>query len=237
MSDRDFAVLLDRAAVLTPEGRRLVGPVSVSIRTGEHWAVLGPNGAGKTTLLRLLGAERQPSSGTVTVLGARIGASDLRLLRSRVGVVSHAVADRLPPARVGSRDRADRPARRSGALVGDDRRSRSRRGADRSWRLSAAPGCGSAVRLVLPGRAPAGPPRPLAVRRASAAAARRTGCRAWIFPVGRRSSSRSRRWRVPRTPRRRCTSATASRSCRPRPRMPCCCVQARSWRSARSRRS
>ena len=97
MSHRDFAVFLDRAAVLTPEGRHLVGPVSVSIRTGEHWAVLGPNGAGKTTLLRLLAAERQPSSGTVTVLGARVGAVDLRMLRSRVGVVSHAVADRLPP--------------------------------------------------------------------------------------------------------------------------------------------
>jgi iron complex transport system ATP-binding protein len=68
------------------------------MRTGEHWAVLGPNGAGKTTLLRLLGAERHPSSGNVTVLGARLGASDLRLLRSRVGIVSHAVADRLPPS-------------------------------------------------------------------------------------------------------------------------------------------
>ena len=81
----------------TPDGRRLLGPVSLAIRTGEHWAVLGANGAGKTTLLRLLGAERHPSSGTAIVLGARLGASDLRQLRSRIGVVSHAVADRLPP--------------------------------------------------------------------------------------------------------------------------------------------
>jgi len=93
-----FAALLDRAAVMTPDGRRLLGPVSVSIRTGEHWAVLGPNGAGKTTLLRLLSAERHPSSGSVFLLGARVGTTDLRLLRSRIGVVSHAVADRLPPA-------------------------------------------------------------------------------------------------------------------------------------------
>ena len=34
----------------------------------------------------------------MTVLGARLGASDLRSIRSRVGVVSHAVADRLPPS-------------------------------------------------------------------------------------------------------------------------------------------
>jgi len=91
-----FAALLDRAVVMTPDRRRLLGPVSVAIRTGEHWAVLGPNGAGKTMLLRLLGAERHPSSGAVFVLGARVGGTDLRLVRSRVGVVSHAVADRLP---------------------------------------------------------------------------------------------------------------------------------------------
>ena len=97
-SDKSFAALLDRATVRTPEGQRLLGPVSMAIRKGEHWAVLGPNGAGKTTLLRLLGAERHPSMGSVTVLGARLGLSDLRLLRSRVGVVSHAVADRLPPS-------------------------------------------------------------------------------------------------------------------------------------------
>jgi iron complex transport system ATP-binding protein len=97
-SHANFAAMLDRAAVKTPDGRRLVGPVSLTIRTGEHWAVLGPNGAGKTTLLRLLAAERQPSSGTVVVLGSRIGKTDLRLVRSKIGLVGHAVADRLPPA-------------------------------------------------------------------------------------------------------------------------------------------
>lgn len=97
-SESSFAALLDRATVVTPDGRRLLGPLSLAIRKGEHWAVLGPNGAGKTTLLRLLGAERHPSSGTVTVLGERLGSSDLRLVRSQVGVVSHAVADRLPPS-------------------------------------------------------------------------------------------------------------------------------------------
>jgi len=67
-----------------PRRPAVAGPISLAIRTGEHWAVLGANGAGKTTLLRLLGAERHPSSGTAIVLGARIGTSDLRQLRSRV---------------------------------------------------------------------------------------------------------------------------------------------------------
>jgi iron complex transport system ATP-binding protein len=94
---RAVAAELAEAVVNAPDGRRLLGPVSLCIRTGEHWAVLGPNGAGKTTFLRLLGAERHPSSGSVTVLGSRIGETDLRVVRARVGIVSHAVADRLPP--------------------------------------------------------------------------------------------------------------------------------------------
>ena len=93
-----FAALLDRVTITAPDGRRLLGPVSLAIRKGEHWAVLGANGAGKTTLLRLLGAERHPSAGTAVVLSARLGACDLRQVRSRIGVVSHAVADRLPPS-------------------------------------------------------------------------------------------------------------------------------------------
>jgi iron complex transport system ATP-binding protein len=76
--------------------RRVLGPISLAIGGGEHWAVLGPNGAGKTTLLSLLGAERHPSSGEATILGQRLGRADMRALRTRIGVVGHRVADRLP---------------------------------------------------------------------------------------------------------------------------------------------
>ena len=76
--------------------KSVLGPLSLAIGTGEHWALLGPNGAGKTTLLSLLGAERHPSSGVVEVLGERLGRADLRALRRRIGVVGHRVADRLP---------------------------------------------------------------------------------------------------------------------------------------------
>ncbi|MFE1441476.1 ABC transporter ATP-binding protein [Streptomyces sp. NPDC058739] len=62
--------------------------VDWQVRAGEHWALLGPNGAGKTTLLRLLGAQGHPTSGTVDVLGHRVGRVDLRLLRTRIGFVS-----------------------------------------------------------------------------------------------------------------------------------------------------
>jgi iron complex transport system ATP-binding protein len=76
--------------------RRVLGPISLEIKEGEHWAVLGPNGSGKTTLLSVLGAQRHPTSGIVEVLGERLGSVDLRVLRRRIGVVGHSVSDALP---------------------------------------------------------------------------------------------------------------------------------------------
>ncbi len=95
MSEADAVVQLVDVRV-DVGGRRLVGPLTLTLREGEHWALLGPNGAGKTTLLSLLGASRHPSSGAATVLGLPLGRTDLRALRARIGVVGQSVADRLP---------------------------------------------------------------------------------------------------------------------------------------------
>jgi iron complex transport system ATP-binding protein len=78
-------------------GRRILGPLSLTVEPGERWMLLGPNGSGKTTLLRVMGAWRHPSAGTATVLGRRLGRADLRVLRTEIGHVSHAVADSLDP--------------------------------------------------------------------------------------------------------------------------------------------
>ncbi|HZD80129.1 MAG TPA: ATP-binding cassette domain-containing protein [Actinomycetota bacterium] len=90
-------VLRVQGAEVRIGGRRILGPLSLCIDPGERWVVLGSNGSGKTTLLRLAGALRQPSAGTVEVLGERLGATDVRALRARIGFVGHAVADELPP--------------------------------------------------------------------------------------------------------------------------------------------
>ncbi|MFF0483731.1 ABC transporter ATP-binding protein [Streptomyces sp. NPDC004435] len=74
-------------ADLVRDGTTLLGDVSLTVRSGEHWALLGANGAGKSTLLSLLGALVHPTRGTVEVLGERLGRVDLRQLRSRVGHV------------------------------------------------------------------------------------------------------------------------------------------------------
>ena len=76
-------------------GRRIVGPLDLEIRASEHWVLLGPNGSGKTTALTLMGAWRQPSAGAVEVLGSRLGRTDVRELRRRIGHVSHRVGEQL----------------------------------------------------------------------------------------------------------------------------------------------
>ncbi|WP_245981984.1 ABC transporter ATP-binding protein [Frondihabitans australicus] len=61
--------------------------IDLTVRAGEHWALIGPNGAGKTTMLTMCGALGHPTSGTVTVLGKRLGRVELRELRTHIGHV------------------------------------------------------------------------------------------------------------------------------------------------------
>ncbi|MFJ1587841.1 ABC transporter ATP-binding protein [Streptomyces sp. NPDC088197] len=69
-------------------GQIILDDVNWTVRSGEHWALLGANGAGKTTMLRLIGALMHPTSGTVDVLGHRLGRVDMRELRAHIGLVS-----------------------------------------------------------------------------------------------------------------------------------------------------
>lgn len=75
-------------------GQAILDGVDWTVRSGEHWALLGANGAGKTTVLRLVGALMHPTTGTVEVLGHRLGRVDVRELRARIGLVSS--AQRVP---------------------------------------------------------------------------------------------------------------------------------------------
>ena len=91
-------IVLQMAGVsVLRDGATLLDDVGWTVRDSERWVVLGPNGAGKTTLLQIAGAALFPSSGTVDLLGERFGATDLGELRTRVGLSSSALADRVPP--------------------------------------------------------------------------------------------------------------------------------------------
>jgi iron complex transport system ATP-binding protein len=72
---------------VTRQGRDLLQHIDLRVEAGEHWALIGPNGAGKTTMLTMCGALGHPTSGTVAVLGKRLGRVELRELRTHIGHV------------------------------------------------------------------------------------------------------------------------------------------------------
>ena len=78
-----------RTEALTDLTWRVDGP--------DRWVVLGPNGSGKTTLVQLATGHLHPTTGTVDVLGQRLGRTDVRHLRTRIGLVSGAVTRLLRP--------------------------------------------------------------------------------------------------------------------------------------------
>jgi iron complex transport system ATP-binding protein len=79
------------------DGATLLADVDWVVEEDQHWVVLGPNGAGKTTLLAVASASLFPSRGTVELLGERFGEADLGELRTRVGLSSASLNDRVPP--------------------------------------------------------------------------------------------------------------------------------------------
>ena len=84
-------------------GKLILDDVSWHIGAGENWAVVGANGSGKTTLLKVATGYLWASSGTVRVLGQTFGRVDLRALRRRIGWVSSALTDRIPPSQTSIR--------------------------------------------------------------------------------------------------------------------------------------
>jgi len=77
----------------------ILDAVSFTVRAGEHWALLGPNGAGKSTVLGFCGAVIHPTSGTVDVLGHRLGRVELQALRRSIGHVNPRHPLRVRPHR------------------------------------------------------------------------------------------------------------------------------------------
>jgi iron complex transport system ATP-binding protein len=94
----DPAALVLYGVGVVREGRAILREVDWTVGPAEHWVVLGANGSGKSTLVRIAALDLHPTTGTVDVLGERLGRTDVRALRRRIGYASAALADSLRPS-------------------------------------------------------------------------------------------------------------------------------------------
>lgn len=93
--DEDLVLDL-REVTIVRDGRHVLHPVTWQVEVDERWIIIGPNGAGKTSLLTIAGARQYPSSGTARIVGEPLGKTDVRELRTAVGMSSAAVAHQVP---------------------------------------------------------------------------------------------------------------------------------------------
>jgi iron complex transport system ATP-binding protein len=91
-------ITLDLQSIrLVRDGVTILDDVTFRVTRSQRWLLLGPNGCGKTSLLRIAALYEHPTTGVVDVLGERLGRTDVRRLRRRIGFVSAAMADQLRP--------------------------------------------------------------------------------------------------------------------------------------------
>ena len=79
-----------RGVTVMKSGNELVSEVDWQVGVGERWVLFGPNGSGKTTLLQVVSTYQFPARGTSTILGEKMGKTDVRRLRPRIGYVGPA---------------------------------------------------------------------------------------------------------------------------------------------------
>ncbi len=92
-----MATVAELADVGVRRGRKwLLKDIDWRIDDEQRWVIIGPNGAGKTTLLQILSTQMFPTTGLVEVLDELLGRVDVFELRPRIGMVSAALAEKLP---------------------------------------------------------------------------------------------------------------------------------------------
>lgn len=78
------------------DGKTILGPIDWQVNENERWVILGPNGAGKSTLFSLCSSQIHPTTGTVHILGSKLGAVDVFELRPRIGFMGSNLVNQFP---------------------------------------------------------------------------------------------------------------------------------------------
>ena len=87
--DKVGTTVLELSEVTFRRGEtKILHGIDLAIGQGEHWVLIGPNGAGKSTILSFASAQVFPTSGTVDILGDRMGRVELQALRRHIGHVN-----------------------------------------------------------------------------------------------------------------------------------------------------
>jgi cobalt/nickel transport system ATP-binding protein len=91
---RSEVIRIDSLSFNYPDGQPALIDVSMVIRQGETVGIIGPNGAGKSTLLLHLNGIFQ-SDGAVQVFGMPVRNKNLKIIRTKVGLVFQDPDDQL----------------------------------------------------------------------------------------------------------------------------------------------
>lgn len=90
--------VIDLANVTVRRGaKNILDDISWQVHEDQRWVIMGPNGAGKTTLMQICTGYLHPTSGQAKILDKQLGKTDVRELRSRIGLSSAALNSFLPP--------------------------------------------------------------------------------------------------------------------------------------------
>lgn len=90
--------VIDLASVTVRRGaKNILDGITWQVQEDQRWVIMGPNGAGKTTLMQICTGYLHPTSGQAKILDKQLGKTDVRELRSRIGLSSAALNTFLPP--------------------------------------------------------------------------------------------------------------------------------------------
>jgi iron complex transport system ATP-binding protein len=78
------------------DGKTILGPLDWQVNENERWVILGPNGAGKSTLFALCSTQMHPTTGTVEILGSKLGTVDVFEVRPRIGFMGSTLVNLFP---------------------------------------------------------------------------------------------------------------------------------------------